>query len=105
MARIYVNIDSVRQMQTRLQSIKTELKSKYANDSRIISEINQNIKNSEITPALQQYISANEVKSNQIEALFTAIDNFLTQQISEYSTANETAGDELSKLNSMLDQL
>lgn len=103
--KIFVNIDNVRQMQTRLQAIKTELKSKYANDSRIISEISQNIKSSEITPALQQYISENEVKSNQIEALFTAIDNFLTKQITEYSSANQSASDELSKLNSMLDQL
>ena len=103
--KIFINIDSVRQMQTRLQAIKTELKSKYANDSRIISEISQNIKSSEITPALQQYISANEVKSNQIEALFTSIDNFLTKQITEYSSANQSASDELSKLNSMLDQL
>ena len=45
--KIFVNIDNVRQMQTRLQAIKTELKSKYANDSRIISEIRQNIKSSE----------------------------------------------------------
>ena len=94
--KIKFDIDQMRSVQARLVEIKTQLKNKYDNDVRIINDI---------TPALQEYISANEAKSTQIVALFEAVDTFLSKQIAAYSGANETATDSLSQLQSMLEDL
>ena len=103
--KIKFDIDQMRSVQARLVEIKTQLKNKYDNDVRIINDITQNIRSNEITPALQEYISANEAKSTQIVALFEAVDTFLSKQIAAYSGANEIATDSLSQLQSMLEDL
>lgn len=102
---IRFNIDEVRRIQAQLAEIKGQLRNKYDNDARIINDISANIKSSEFSTTIQNYISANETKSTQIITLFEAVDAFLTNQISSYTQANTTAEDSLSSLQSMLENL
>ena len=102
---IRFNIDEVRRIQTELMEIREQLRNKYDNDARIINDIAANIKSSEFSTTIQNYVSANETKSTQIMTLFDQVDVFLTNQISSYTQANTTAGDNLSRLQSMLDNL
>ena len=102
---IRFNIDEVKRIQTELVEIKTQLRNKYDNDARIINDIAANIKSSEFSATIQNYITANETKSTQIITLFDSVDAFLTSQINAYTEANTTAGDNLTHLQGMLDNL